>query len=204
MLFMKGSPDTPRCGFSRKIVELLRSQGVSFGSFDILQDEEVRQGLKTLFDWPTYPQVYVRGELVGGLDILTEMAADGASLKESLGISGESAASAVSLSIPPPTEALEDRLASLVSQHPVMLFMKGTPEAPRCGFSRSVVEILKNEGVPFGSFDILEDEEVRQGLKKYSDWPTYPQIYQKGELVGGLDILKEMQEAGPLKEQLMG
>jgi Grx4 family monothiol glutaredoxin len=195
MLFMKGSPDEPRCGFSRKIVELLRAHSVSFGSFDILQDEEVRAGLKVLFDWPTYPQVYVHGELVGGLDILTEMATGGA-LREEMGLG------TVDLPVPS-AQSLNDRLAALVRTAPIMLFMKGSPDAPRCGFSRSVVEILNSEDIPFSHFDILQDEEVRAGLKTFSDWPTYPQIYHNGELVGGLDILKEMQEAGPLKDQLM-
>ena len=72
-----------------------------------------------------------------------------------------------------------------------MLFMKGVPEAPRCGFSRQTVEILRKHEVTFESFDILKDEEVRSGLKIYSDWPTYPQLYCNNELVGGLDIIKE-------------
>ena len=73
-----------------------------------------------------------------------------------------------------------------------MLFMKGIPTAPRCGFSRQAVELLETHKVPFGSFDILSDDTVRQGLKKHSNWPTYPQIYVHGELIGGLDILKEI------------
>jgi len=72
--------------------------------------------------------------------------------------------------------------------------MKGEPSAPRCGFSRQIVEILNQTGVPFSHFDVLSDEEIRQGLKKYSDWPTYPQLYVKGELLGGLDIIKEMSQ----------
>lgn len=86
MLFMKGSPDTPKCGFSRSIVELLRKGGVAFSSFDILTDEEVRAGLKTFSDWPTYPQLYVKGTLVGGLDILREMANSEEDLSVQLGI----------------------------------------------------------------------------------------------------------------------
>lgn len=86
MLFMKGSPDTPKCGFSRSIVELLRKGGVTFSSFDILTDEEVRAGLKTFSDWPTYPQLYVKGTLVGGLDILREMANSEEDLSIQLGI----------------------------------------------------------------------------------------------------------------------
>ena len=86
MLFMKGSPDTPKCGFSRSIVELLRKGGFAFSSFDILTDEEVRAGLKTFSDWPTYPQLYVNGTLVGGLDILREMANSEQDLSVQLGI----------------------------------------------------------------------------------------------------------------------
>jgi Grx4 family monothiol glutaredoxin len=89
----------------------------------------------------------------------------------------------------------------LVKTDTVMLFMKGEPSAPRCGFSRQVVELLQENQIPFGSFDILTDDTVRQGLKKHSNWPTFPQIYVKGELIGGLDILKEIAEEGPLKEQ---
>jgi Grx4 family monothiol glutaredoxin len=82
-----------------------------------------------------------------------------------------------------------------------MAFIKGSPDAPQCGFSRSVVALLREENVVFDYFDILQDDEVRQGLKTFSDWPTFPQIYAKGVLLGGLDILKDMQEGGPLKEQ---
>ncbi|KAK9738288.1 Thioredoxin [Popillia japonica] len=99
---------------------------------------------------------------------------------------------------------LEQRLKSLINKHKVMLFMKGNPETPRCGFSRQIIEILKSSGVAYDSFDILSDEEVRQGLKTYSDWPTYPQLYVNGELLGGLDIIKEMQAAGELESALKG
>jgi Grx4 family monothiol glutaredoxin len=97
---------------------------------------------------------------------------------------------------------LEERLKQLVRKEPIMLFMKGLPSAPRCGFSRQMVEILEGEGVPFGAFDILEDDEVRQGLKSLSNWPTYPQLYVNGSLIGGLDIVKELKEDGSLKEEL--
>lgn len=73
-------------------------------------------------------------------------------------------------------ESLESRLKGLVSSSPVVLFMKGTPDSPQCGFSRTAVGLLRDEGVEFGTFDILEDDEVRQGLKKMSEWPTYPQV----------------------------
>lgn len=87
-------------------------------------------------------------------------------------------------------EELHDRLSSLVSAAPVMLFMKGTPSVPQCGFSRQLVGLLRERGVRYGFFNILADEEVRQGLKEFSDWPTFPQLYVGGELVGGLDIVR--------------
>ncbi|CAI5966129.1 unnamed protein product [Closterium sp. NIES-64] len=80
----------------------------------------------------------------------------------------------------------------------------GTPEEPRCGFSRKVVDALMSEGISFGSFDILTDEAVRQGLKELSNWPTYPQVYHKGELIGGCDIVLEMKANGELKAELGG
>jgi Grx4 family monothiol glutaredoxin len=88
-----------------------------------------------------------------------------------------------------PKEELYGRLSALVAAAPVMLFMKGTPSAPQCGFSRQIVSILRERGVRYGFFNILADEEVRQGLKEYSEWPTFPQLYVQGELVGGLDIV---------------
>ncbi len=90
------------------------------------------------------------------------------------------------------TEELHRRLSSLVSAAPVMLFMKGTPSVPQCGFSRQLVGILRERGVRYGFFNILADEEVRQGLKEFSDWPTFPQLYVDGELVGGLDIVGDL------------
>ena len=86
-------------------------------------------------------------------------------------------------------EQLQARLSELVKAAPVMLFMKGTPSAPQCGFSRQTVGMLREKGVRYGFFNILADDDVRQGLKEYADWPTYPQIWVDGELVGGLDIV---------------
>lgn len=79
-----------------------------------------------------------------------------------------------------------------------MIFMKGDRNAPRCGFSKQLIQIMNEAAVTYETFDILSDEEVRQGLKTYSDWPTYPQVYVNGELQGGLDIIKEMNTSGEL------
>ncbi|KEY71624.1 hypothetical protein S7711_08092 [Stachybotrys chartarum IBT 7711] len=88
-------------------------------------------------------------------------------------------------------EELNKRLANLVKAAPVMLFMKGSPGEPQCGFSRQMVAILRENSVKYGFFNILADDEVRQGLKEFAEWPTYPQLWVDGELVGGLDIVKE-------------
>tara|TARA_B100000378_G_scaffold27886_2_gene21076 strand:- start:10576 stop:10905 length:330 start_codon:yes stop_codon:yes gene_type:complete len=95
-----------------------------------------------------------------------------------------------------------DRIKDIVSKDDVVLFMKGTPLFPQCGFSSRAVAILEHCGVAYGSVDVLQDMEIRQGIKAFSDWPTIPQLYVKGEFVGGSDIMMEMFEAGEL-QQLM-
>mmetsp|Transcript_4797 Transcript_4797/g.5546 ORF Transcript_4797/g.5546 Transcript_4797/m.5546 type:complete len:352 (-) Transcript_4797:328-1383(-) len=199
MLFMKGSPHHPRCGFSRQAIELLTHAKISFCTFDILTDEDVRQGLKTYSDWPTYPQLYVDGELLGGLDIMNEMAEEG-DLAEQMGVSKIQSSSSSSSDIQSKVESLDEKLTKLVKRSKVMLFMKGLPSQPRCGFSRKICEILQEQKIDFDAFDILGDEEVRQGLKAFSDWPTYPQLYVDGDLIGGLDIVMEMVEGDELKD----
>jgi monothiol glutaredoxin len=96
------------------------------------------------------------------------------------------------------------RIEDLLKANKVMLFMKGTRQFPACGFSNAVVQILKKEGVAFETFNILADPEIRQGLKEYSNWPTYPQLYVNGEFVGGCDIVTEMHQAGELADTLTG
>jgi len=96
------------------------------------------------------------------------------------------------------TEDLKKRIEETVSKERVMLFMKGSPSMPQCGFSAAVVGVLKDVGSPFGSYNILADPELREGLKEYSSWPTYPQLYVDGKLVGGADIVREMHARGEL------
>ncbi|MGA7805877.1 Grx4 family monothiol glutaredoxin [Bradyrhizobium sp.] len=91
-----------------------------------------------------------------------------------------------------------DRIRKLISSSDVFLFMKGVPAAPQCGFSAAVVKILGGLAVPFESADVLSDPEVREGIKEFSNWPTIPQLYVKGEFVGGCDIVREMHQAGEL------
>ena len=95
-----------------------------------------------------------------------------------------------------------DIIKSEIENNDVCLFMKGTPDAPQCGFSMAVSNVLKHLNVNFNSVNVLEDENMRQGIKDYSDWPTIPQLYVKGEFIGGCDIVKEMFEKGELKKIL--
>ncbi len=97
--------------------------------------------------------------------------------------------------------SVEDRIRESLEQ-PVVLFMKGTPDFPQCGFSAQAVQILRSTGATFAHVNILEDQELREALKQHSNWPTYPQLYIKGELLGGSDILLEMYRSGELKEKL--
>lgn len=94
------------------------------------------------------------------------------------------------------------RIAEIVTANPVVLFMKGTALFPQCGFSSKAIAILDHLGVPYETVDVLQDMEIRQGIKAYSDWPTIPQLYVQGEFVGGSDIMMEMYEAGELQQML--
>ena len=96
----------------------------------------------------------------------------------------------------------QSRIEALIGSSPIFVFMKGTKLMPQCGFSNNVVQILHSLGVSFETFDVLSDMEIRQGIKEFSSWPTIPQVYVKGEFMGGSDILIEMYNAGELKEKL--
>jgi monothiol glutaredoxin len=99
--------------------------------------------------------------------------------------------------------SVHDMIEATVTGNPVVLFMKGTPTFPQCGFSSTVVQILDYLGVEYAAVNVLEDAEVREGIKAYSNWPTIPQIYVKGEFLGGCDIAKEMFQSGELKAYLV-
>jgi Grx4 family monothiol glutaredoxin len=219
MVFMKGSPSSPKCKFSRRLVEILQENNVKFSSFDILTSEAVRQGLKSIANWQTYPQVWVNGEFVGGVDIVQEMKENGEfksifPMNESIPLPmtnvspSTNAAETLSktTSVQPiehssssssSSNSLEERLRKIITSTPVVLLMKGTPDEPRCGFSAKTVQLLKEHGIQFSSYDILLDAEAREGFKKLNDWPTYPQLIVNGSLVGGLDILQEMVQSDP-------
>ncbi len=95
---------------------------------------------------------------------------------------------------------IKDKINNAINENDICLFMKGTPDSPQCGFSMAVSNILKHLNVKFKGINVLEDENLRQGIKEFSDWPTIPQLYIKGEFIGGCDIIKEMFESGELKK----
>jgi monothiol glutaredoxin len=101
------------------------------------------------------------------------------------------------------SDVIHEFIAKAIKDHPVVLFMKGVPDEPRCGFSAICVQILDHLGVDFVGVDVLQSDDLRQGIKTFSDWPTIPQLYVNGEFVGGSDIIREMFQAGELKPLLV-
>jgi monothiol glutaredoxin len=99
-------------------------------------------------------------------------------------------------------DQVTERIKQDITDNPVLLYMKGTPVFPQCGFSAAVVQILTTMGVKFKGIDVLADPEIREGIKTFSQWPTIPQLYVKGEFVGGCDIIREMYESGELQDYL--
>jgi monothiol glutaredoxin len=100
------------------------------------------------------------------------------------------------------TPELKERIDNLVKQHKILVFMKGNKLMPQCGFSNNVVQILNTLGVPYETIDILDDQEIRQGIKEYSDWPTIPQVYINGEFVGGSDVMIQLYQKGELQQMV--
>ncbi|CAF1427637.1 unnamed protein product [Rotaria magnacalcarata] len=193
ILFMKGSPTEPQCGFSRQACHILDENKIKYDYFDVLSDQNVREQLKVFSNWSTYPQLYIDGELIGGLDIMKQMIENGefqAAFKQQKSDKEKD---------------MRKYLESLINQAPLMMFIVGTPEAPQCRFTKELIILLKNANInEYKTFDILQDEEVQEKLKEYSSWQTYPQIYVNGQFIGGLDILKQMKEEGTLIQTLTG
>ncbi|MGI0483317.1 Grx4 family monothiol glutaredoxin [Geminocystis sp. CENA526] len=100
------------------------------------------------------------------------------------------------------TPDLQQRIDDIVKSTPVVVFMKGSKLMPQCGFSNNVVQILNTLGIPFETFDVLSDYDIRQGIKEYSNWPTIPQVYVNGEFIGGSDILIELYQTGELQQMI--
>ncbi|CAF1139834.1 unnamed protein product [Rotaria sordida] len=195
ILFMKGTPTDPQCGFSRQACHILDEYKIKYNYFDVLSDQNLREQLKIYSNWNTYPQLYINGELIGGLDIMKQMIENGefqSKFQQQLKTNGKD-------------QNMKKYLENLINQAPLMLFIKGTSETPKCGFTKELINLLNQANIKnYKTFDILQDENVRQKLKEYSSWQTYPQIYVNGQFIGGLDILKQMNEEGTLVQTLTG
>ena len=137
-LFMKGTPDAPQCGFSMAVSNMLKILEVNFKGINVLENQNLREGIKVFSDWPTIPQLYIKKEFIGGCDIVKEMYETG--------------------------------------------------------------ELKKVLDIKFKGVNVLENQNLRQCIKEFSDWPTIPQLYIKKEFLGGCDIIKEMYENGELKK----
>jgi Grx4 family monothiol glutaredoxin len=186
---MKGTPTDPQCGFSRQACHILDEHKIKYDYFDVLSDSNIREQLKKYSNWNTYPQLYLDGEFIGGLDIMKQMIENGE----------------FQLKFQRKEKDITKYLESLINQAPLMLFIVGTPQAPKCGFTKQLINLLKEVNITdYKTFDVLQDEEVLEKLKDYSSWGTYPQVYVNGQLIGGLDILKQLHEEGTLVHTLTG
>ena len=187
LLFMKGTPNEPQCGFSRQACHLLDEHKIKYTTFDVLSDPNLREQLKKYSNWNTYPQLYIQGELIGGLDVMKQMIENGEFEQRFQ------------------ERDINQYLEKLIHRAPLMLFIVGTPQAPQCRFTKQLFQLLNEVNIhDYQTFDVLQDEEVQEKLKDYSSWQTYPQIYVNGQLIGGVDILKQLNEQGVLVETLTG
>jgi len=198
LLFMKGKPSNPRCGFSRRVVEVLARCNVrEYKSFDILQDEGVRQRLKERAEWSLFPQLYANGELLGGCDIVEELERTN-SLRNELGLGDD-----VQDGDDPGMERVKTAIEQSKHDGSILVFMKGSPGAERCGFSKRTVQAIQSAGdFKLHHVDVLHDDGVRDAVKRYNDWPTVPQVFAGGEFVGGCDIIEQMHSSGQLGQAL--
>ena len=185
---IEGTPENPGKE-SVQLLQTLNEKKVKHLALSLRDSEELTAFLKEQGVEKPFSHVFHRGERIGGVESVLKAIEEGA-------ITPDPAAGKT---------PLEQRLESLINQKRVMLFMKGKPEAPECGFSAKTVEVLKQYeslGLDYGHFNIYSDEEVRQGLKAYSNWPTFPQLYVDGKLVGGIDIIAELHEEDELSATL--
>eukprot|EP00347_Sterkiella_histriomuscorum_P021830 403332619 len=191
LAIIEGSVEQPQGKDSQELIKLLKSNGVRIAAVDASKNVELVEWLKTQADFQGVPALYINGQLIGNLETVHKLY----NANELLTLVPSDEVH----------ETLESRLKKLINQEKIMVFIKGHASSPYCGFSKRIVSLLnKYDGLTFGHFDIFSDDEVREGLKKYSNWPTYPQLYVNGQLVGGIDIVEELDESGELEEVLKG
>jgi glutaredoxin-related protein len=187
--FIKGSPSEPRCKFSKQLLRFLMDNNITKLAYhDILEDTFTRDALKVYSNWKTYPQIYVQGKLLGGIDAVKDLHAKGQFLdkipKECFG------------------KGLYPRIRKIIDQQHVMLFMQGTPQEAKNDEDKQAVTILKETGVEFGYFDVSAAEDIAKGAPTYARFTGYPQLFVGGELLGGLSFLQEKQSQSKLADLL--
>ena len=178
---------------SSQLVEIFKEYGVKFSAYDVDRDARMKQRVGEISKMnDSFPQVFVKAEFFGGLERIQELAKDKKLMEhipeDSRGMTLE--------------EAIHQHCDSLVKSDHVVVFMKGTVDYPKCGFSNKMLTLLMSRGVKYSTINILDDQNVRDGMKKYSNWPTFPQLYVEGKFVGGLDVCKELDESGELVEKI--
>lgn len=181
MLFLQGTPTEPEEGPSKVMLELLKNKGVLFSAYNVRDNADVARGVLAMAAGSSWPLLFIQGRLA--LEVVADTILDLVP-EECRGMT--------------PDEVVRERCLELVQSAPVMVFIKGTVDKPRCGFTNKLLTLLMSRGILFDTFDILSDEHVRAGLKKVSNWNTYPQLYVNGVFVGGLDICTELDAEGGL------
>lgn len=210
LILFKASWAASSCASARQILDTaLPRHSESLGLIEV--DEEDGQEGEEIFDGMGIEAVPCVVKMAEGREIGRVVGADSKALLSLLSVRGDAvgagagAGESVSLSggVRVSAGSVEE-IKALVSRRPLMLFIKGTPSEPRCGFTGQLIRLLSAHGLHpvdhYGTFNVLESEPVRQGLKEWSQWPTYPQVYWRGELVGGLDILREMFAGGQMDD----
>eukprot|EP01023_Acetabularia_acetabulum_P067861 TRINITY_DN9478_c1_g1_i1.p1 TRINITY_DN9478_c1_g1~~TRINITY_DN9478_c1_g1_i1.p1 ORF type:complete len:339 (+),score=69.73 TRINITY_DN9478_c1_g1_i1:183-1199(+) len=187
MLFMKGNPNNPKTSFDRRLVNVLKIDEIEFSSYDILLDEEFGEGLKEYSHYPVFPQLWIDKELVGGCDVVIEMRENG-ELKKILEEYKKK------LAYHP-----KNRLNSLLQQKKVVLFTKMDNSSSGIAVGQ-VVNALEEEEIEFESFDLSGDWDLQKEVKKVSSWPVFPQLFVRGQFVGGKDVLLDMKNSRELGE----
>lgn len=188
VIFIKGSPHDPFCKFSKSFIEIIRETGIRYKSFDIFKDDSLRCYLRLYSGWKTYPQFYVNGKVIGGLDVLKQLVA-----------SGE-----IDQVIPfeCTKEATSVRIQEILKNNVLVTFSKGTLENKKCKSSNEVFEIFDKLGLKYTCFDVLTDEQARDYLKESYNYPYFPQIVYHFNLLGGVKFLKEKVTKGTIFEHV--
>jgi Grx4 family monothiol glutaredoxin len=176
-VFIKGTPEAPKTRRTHQMVRILN--GYDYSYFNVTTDKALTEWLKLYTNSPMLPQFFIKGNYSGTLEELIELSKSGTLFTEL-------------------SQDLNTRLQKIINSHKLLVVVKGSKEQPLCGFSRKMMQLLDEYQLDYETFDILLDYQVREGLKKLSNWPTYPQVYANGELVGGLDICMELHSQGSL------